>query len=191
MIDENLFKISFLLLLVFFYVVRGYFSKKYLKNESNFGKFPNLIKILFVTTVVTMILFPLIYIFTSVFDSYSLLIPEEIRILGIVLLFIVIVGMWWILRTLNINFDEDAQNRFVVSSGPYKYIRHPMYLVFIIQALAQGIISANLLVFIGLISIIILIVLRIRYEERLLIQEFGDDYLDYKKETKRIFPKIW
>ncbi|MFW9929984.1 MAG: isoprenylcysteine carboxylmethyltransferase family protein, partial [Candidatus Thorarchaeota archaeon] len=138
-----------------------------------------------------MLIFPVIYIFTPFIDNYSLMIPETIRVLGIILFLVVIISMWWVLKTLNINFDSQAQNRFVVSSGPYKYIRHPMYLVFIIQAFTQGLITSNTVIFIGFFSIILLVILRIRYEEQLLIQEFGEKYLKYKKTTKRIIPKLW
>jgi len=37
----------------------------------------------------------------------------------------------------------------------------------------------------------ILFVCRIRAEEQMMVDTFGDDYVTYKAKTKRIFPGVW
>jgi protein-S-isoprenylcysteine O-methyltransferase Ste14 len=84
-----------------------------------------------------------------------------------------------------------VEEQKLVTSGVYQYIRHPLYL---------GEISRNIGVplffnsFTGLVLIIlgnIFLLIRIRIEEELLIEEFGDEYIEYKKKTKKIIPYVY
>ncbi len=91
--------------------------------------------------------------------------------------------------TMHISIQE---NHKVVSSGPYKYFRHPSYVgaFFIYIGIAIFLHSWYSLI-ISLILLPIAWVKRIYYEEKLLIDELGDDYKEYSKEVKRVIPKIW
>lgn len=191
MINETLFKISLFLLFIPFYLIRIYYSKNLTKNNSLANIYPNHIKLMFVLTVITLILLPIIYIFTPFIDSFTLNLPIELRLLGLALFIFVILSMWWILRTLKQNFDLNSTNRYLVVTGPYKIVRHPMYAVFIIQALALFLISANLVIFLGIPIILISTALRVNFEDKLLVNEFKGAYIDYMKSTKAIIPKIW
>ena len=84
------------------------------------------------------------------------------------------------------------ENHKIIESGPYHYIRHPAY-------------SGGMLAIIGIslalrssIAVIIVIIMcaiaygfRINFEEKVLIKEFGNDYLNYKKRTKKLIPFIF
>ena len=80
----------------------------------------------------------------------------------------------------------------LVESGLYKYVRHPMYMVFWLNALSQLFITSNWLVGgLALMAVLILCIARIPEEEQMLIETFGDDYRNYMKRTKRLIPYIY
>jgi protein-S-isoprenylcysteine O-methyltransferase Ste14 len=78
-----------------------------------------------------------------------------------------------------------------VTSGPYRWIRHPSYtgvLIFLVGwglALQSGVsVLANIVIF------AIAYGSRILFEERVLVKELGSAYVDYMKHTKRLVPHL-
>ena len=78
----------------------------------------------------------------------------------------------------------------LVSSGPYRWVRHPMYTVIFLQQLASLLLSANWVIGIAGLGISILCVSRVGKEEALMVQEFGDQYLAYMEHTGRFLPRL-
>lgn len=83
--------------------------------------------------------------------------------------------------SVNVRITEDHT---LIKTGIYKCLRHPLYLVGILEniiyPLACGAyISALLLIVFGTPAILI----RRREEETLLLESFGDEYREYMKET--------
>jgi protein-S-isoprenylcysteine O-methyltransferase Ste14 len=78
----------------------------------------------------------------------------------------------------------------LVTSGPYRYIRHPIYASVLYFATAG--VAANLslvnVVFLGLLGLGV--ALRIYCEEKLVIQQYPD-YAEYASRTKRIIPFLF
>ena len=79
----------------------------------------------------------------------------------------------------------------LVSTGIYEKVRHPMYSAFWLWAVAQPFLLANWIAgFSGIIGFGTLYLLRVGQEERMMENEFGQDYRDYCQRTKRIIPGI-
>lgn len=98
-----------------------------------------------------------------------------------------------VFRFLGTNLTDTVVTRTehtLVTHGPYRYVRHPFYLAFIIAVAANALVTANW--FIGLFGIIawLLIVKRTRIEEDRLVARFGDDYRTYMQHTGRFFPRF-
>jgi len=106
-----------------------------------------------------------------------------------------IAGMFfwlWAIKNLNKYWSVDIEireNHPLIKTGPYRYFRHPHYLFIFCELLGLPLI-ANAYYSLILISAIYipLIILRIVYEERALIEKFGDAYIEYKKEVWGLFP---
>jgi protein-S-isoprenylcysteine O-methyltransferase Ste14 len=83
-----------------------------------------------------------------------------------------------------------VENSHLVISGPYRYIRHPMYtsVLTIAAALIVGDFSMIKLG-IGLLLLLCLII-KLEYEENLLTKRFPE-YGAYRKITKRLVPFLW
>jgi len=81
---------------------------------------------------------------------------------------------------------EDHQ---LITAGPYRIVRHPIYSGMFMIMLATAIVASH---WIGLIVAVVLYTIgtmwRIGIEEKLLIETFGDQYLEYKRKVPAFIP---
>lgn len=78
----------------------------------------------------------------------------------------------------------------LVTSGPYHYVRHPIY-TGVLLALLGSLIPASAVYIVVWIAALVIFLVRIRIEEALMTQQFPDQYPYYKKWTKRLIPFMW
>ncbi len=83
---------------------------------------------------------------------------------------------------------EDHQ---LITHGVYRHVRHPIYFGVIVAIFSAPVYASSLYGFLVLSVLIPIILNRIRMEERLLIEEFGDTYREYQEATKKLIPFIW
>jgi protein-S-isoprenylcysteine O-methyltransferase Ste14 len=76
----------------------------------------------------------------------------------------------------------------LITAGPYARIRHPMYSAILGWMTSLGLVAGSWvpLVFAGLAALNF--ILRIQPEEKMMLQEFGDEYRAYMKRTGRLLP---
>lgn len=104
-----------------------------------------------------------------------------------------LVGFWGILamRIGNFNIQPEVKSETLIQSGPYKWIRNPMYTALILVYLPiilQNFHFVNILVFLFL---LIILLIKILSEEQFLEERFGEDYIRYKSITKRLIPFLY
>jgi protein-S-isoprenylcysteine O-methyltransferase Ste14 len=115
-------------------------------------------------------------------------VPLGIRIpLGLVLL--VLAG--YLARTgLSIVFGEKRENPSVIRKSVFNVVRHPIYLSEILLYLGFLMLSMSLAAaFVWVIAILFLHYLS-RYEERLLLARFGEEYKQYMQEVPMWIPRL-
>lgn len=94
-------------------------------------------------------------------------------------------------RNWSVTLDTRKKHK-LIDTGLYGYVRHPMYSGFWLLALAQAALLPNWIAGLsGVVGWSILYFLRVGREEKLMIETFGDEYLDYMKRTKRVIPLIY
>jgi len=76
-----------------------------------------------------------------------------------------------------------------VTSGPYHYVRNPIYLRSFVFITAMALVATNWLPLLPALVLITIIYAQIPKEELMLIDRFGDEYREYMKRTPRIIPK--
>lgn len=99
----------------------------------------------------------------------------------------------WTLRNLGPNLTDTVVTRrehTLVTTGPYRWVRHPFYDAVGFAILASSLIAANwFLLMTGGLAFILLIV-RTKTEEKHLLARFGDAYRAYLERTGRFVPRI-
>lgn len=114
---------------------------------------------------------------------------------GIFLMLLGLVIRWAAILTLRNYFTVNVSilpGHQIVKKGIYKYIRHPSYTGSLVSFLGLGLAFSNWLsTIIIFIPILIAFIYRIQVEEKALIQAFGDEYLAYSRNTKRLIPMIY
>ena len=99
----------------------------------------------------------------------------------------------WSRKILGTNWSSVVtlkQDHELVESGPYKYIRHPIYTGMILGLIGTTIVIGNLKALIIIVVIIAGLIKKIFDEEKLLTANLTE-YSDYKKRTKRLVPFVY
>lgn len=102
---------------------------------------------------------------------------------------------WWSFRTLGRYFTftvMTSNDQHVVSTGPYRFVRHPSYLAILLTLAGIGAMHGNWLSLAALVFVpLIGLVYRIRVEEAALSASLGDAYMSYASRRKRLLPFVW
>lgn len=86
---------------------------------------------------------------------------------------------------------EIRESATLVTSGPYRFVRHPMYSAAFVIDIGLSLLSANWLVaFVLLGGMVLLYATRVRDEERLMLDAFGPQYEEYMRRTGRLVPRL-
>lgn len=88
------------------------------------------------------------------------------------------------------NLQVQSDQR-LVTAGAYRRIRHPGYLAFIVLALGLAVGFSSLSGLLGVVLLVGALQYRIRAEEAMLVQAFGQEYTDYVMRTHRLIPGVW
>ena len=112
------------------------------------------------------------------------LVRSSILLLSILITIALVV---WSLKSLP---ARDRGNR-LCTDGAFKYVRHPLYAAFL------SVFNFGLAIYLNSYIFVLWALLLhplwhwvVRYEERLMIEIFGDEYAEYQKRTGRFFPKL-
>lgn len=79
----------------------------------------------------------------------------------------------------------------LITTGPYRYIRHPMYLAQVVAFIPLVVTYYTPLRLAVILALTIALLLKMPYEEKGLIGQFGEDYKAYKAKTKKVIPFIY
>lgn len=109
-----------------------------------------------------------------------------------------VVGLWIFHRShadlgtnWSISLEVREQHR-LITDGVYSQVRHPMYTALLLYAIGQALVIPNwvagpsYLILMGT-----LCVFRVRGEEVMMLDEFGEEYAKYMARTKRFVPGLW
>ena len=123
--------------------------------------------------------------------------PESLAIVllaNMLLLAGIILRIWAIVH-LGKLFTVDVgiqQGHRVVQDGPYRFVRHPSYSGSMIALTGMACLTFNWLGFLVIIvSSLTAYSIRISAEEKMLLQNLGEDYRRYAARTKRLIPGIY
>ena len=136
----------------------------------------------------------LIYLSAPTLLSWSHIpLPAWMRWVGAGIALSMMVVLFWVFTALGKNITDTVITRdgaTLVTRGPYRVVRHPLYTCGALVHFALVVLSSSwfLLAWVGL--LLLYIGIRTPKEERNLIERFGDDYVRYAQRTGRYFPKL-
>jgi protein-S-isoprenylcysteine O-methyltransferase Ste14 len=196
--NDFLLKLLLLAQIVLFFVVRVYHNRK---AEVEGGKFEYREKnylalrlfrlglgLIFLAALVS-------YFVAPQFVAWARMpLPEWLRWAGLAIGFLNLPLLWWIEATLGKNFSTYLHLRethTLVTEGPYRWVRHPMYTSLFLFSLAVVLASANWLIGPPLLAgLVVIVVNRVGREEALMLERFGAQYRDYMNRTGRFLPRL-
>lgn len=192
------FRILLLILFVGFVAHRGYYSHKYSptedttlkKRESHWvARLANLLSL-------PALIATFLYIFVPGWMAWgSWPLPIWLRWGGVGIALMGFALLQWSHWTLDKNWSDQPrliQKQALVTAGPYRWIRHPIYTAFLLILGSTFFLSANW--FMGafwLAAIGLEIMSRIQFEEALLAEHFGEPYRIYTRQTGRLLPRLF
>lgn len=116
------------------------------------------------------------------------IVPDYVRI---ALSGMVLISGWYLARNgMKLVFGTERSKPEVISTGAFRIIRHPIYTGAILFYIGATVITMSIASAVFCILIIIFYSYIARFEERILTKEFGEEYMRYKKQTGRLFPKL-
>lgn len=105
----------------------------------------------------------------------------------------VALGLWaiYVMKVGNFNIiPEPVKNGELRENGPYKLIRHPMYTSILLFAFPEILHYSTWWRWFLMFLLIISLILKLKYEESRLLQEYSG-YAAYKRKTKRLIPFLY
>jgi len=140
-------------------------------------------------------LVPLIWVASPVFSFAEFPLLAGPLVAGVICLGI---GLWLFYRShadLGTNWSitlEVHHEHRLITQGVYRRVRHPMYLALALYSVGQAFVIPNWVAGpSNLLAFAILFALRIRAEERMMIEGFGAEYAAYSARTSRLIPGVW
>jgi protein-S-isoprenylcysteine O-methyltransferase Ste14 len=114
-------------------------------------------------------------------------IPLVIRL---IILGVALSTAFYLFKSGHVVVTHDQRPTEVVSSGAFRYVRHPLYLGSILVYLGLTVSTASLFCLALLVVIVLFYNYIAGYEEKLLETKFGETYIEYEKKTGKWVPGI-
>ena len=149
---------------------------------------------IFYWMVFTAVVLALLYACSPFLDAGHVPLPAAVRWLGLAFAIAGIALLRATHHALGSNWSgklEIAAGHQLIVVGPYRLVRHPMYSALFCMAFAYSLLSANSIVAVTNIAAVTSMYLaRVRDEEKMLIDQFGDEYRAYMRRTGRLIPRM-
>jgi protein-S-isoprenylcysteine O-methyltransferase Ste14 len=114
-----------------------------------------------------------------------------IQWIGILISCLGVAGEIWAAVALGPSYSpmlQVAGERLVVTAGPYRWIRHPLYAFWLPTMGGWGVAAGNWFILVsGTVLILVLMIIRVPREEAMMLEGFGETYRQYMTGTGRSY----
>jgi len=136
----------------------------------------------------------LLYFFWPTTMDWTLVsIPTPLRWAGSTVALLSVLTTWWIFRTLGLNITRTSKTRHnatLVTTGPYRFVRHPFYMNLAIAFGSLSLVTQSWWFVAWIVPGLLLLAIRSRKEEANLEARFGDAWRAYAARTGRFVPRL-
>jgi len=196
--NETIFRVLAVLIPVTAMSISGYYRRR--ADREGGGRVPTSQEsrpIFFALRIGGLLLWlsPILYAINPDLLAWSRLgLQEWTRWLGLVLALACIPGIFSLFRHIGTGITPTVTTRrehHLVTTGPYRWIRHPLYTVATTFFLGLALMIDSWLTGALALGAILLLARRTDSEEQNLIAKFGDEYRTYMSRTGRFLPKVF
>ena len=124
----------------------------------------------------------------------SMSLPLWIRWLASIVSVGMLAVLAWVMISIGKNVSETyltKESHNLITAGPYRWVRHPLYTVAAIALVSLSIVAANwLMLAVAIAAPIAITLFVIPREEAELVAKFGDKYREYQARTGRLAPRL-
>lgn len=144
--------------------------------------------------LIAMLIVPLVYAFSDWLNFADYALPVWAGWLGAAILAGALYVFWRAHTDLGLNWSptlEIREKHQLITSGIYGVIRHPMYASQWLWVIAQPLLLQNWVAgWMNLLIFVVFYAVRVKAEERMMIEQFGDEYRAYMQKVGAVFPKF-
>lgn len=189
----DIFVIIYWLAVITEMAIRAPISRKQRKEPKSSRQVTSQEKTLLGLLFLAMFFIPLFYALTNWLDFANYTLPVWAGWLGVVILAAALIVFWRAHADLGLNWSpslEIREKHELITRGIYGIIRHPMYASQWLWVIAQPLLLQNWVAgWLNLLVFIPFYLLRVKAEEQLMLEQFGDQYRSYMQKVGAVFPK--
>ncbi|MCI0554768.1 MAG: isoprenylcysteine carboxylmethyltransferase family protein [Anaerolineae bacterium] len=190
----NIFTAVYFLALIIEIVIRAPIDKKRKQEKISERRFTEQEKSLLGLLALGGLVAPLIYALTNWLDFANYTLPMWAGWLGVLITVAALFVFWRAHADLGVNWSptlEIREKHELITRGIYRVIRHPMYASQWLLAIATPLLLQTWIAgFLNLLVFIPFYIFRVKAEEQLMIEQFGDQYRSYMQKVGGVLPKM-
>ncbi len=196
--DTNLlYRGSALVILIAIFTISAYFrtrarSSGEVISRVQEGRLALILRLVFALPLLADLLLNIFYPPAVTWAKFS--VTAEIRIAALIVAAGCVVLLGWVFRSIGNNISETVlvkKEADLVTSGPYRYVRHPLYAGSLLFLLAFSLVFQDWIILgYSLAGILAFRLLVIPAEEAQLLESFGEEYECYQSRTGALLPWI-
>jgi protein-S-isoprenylcysteine O-methyltransferase Ste14 len=141
--------------------------------------------------LILLVVFLVVWVGDSFFLRISTFLSDYVPLyIRLVIFGLTLIAAMYLFRSGHVVVSHEQRPNNVVSSGAFRYVRHPLYLASILTYLGLTVSTVSLFSFLLLVGIFIFHNYIASYEEKLLDARFGEEYRKYKRSAGKWLPKV-
>jgi protein-S-isoprenylcysteine O-methyltransferase len=120
-------------------------------------------------------------------------VSRVVSLVGVIVCAFGMAFLVWARQTLGKNWSQTVsakEGHELVTSGPYRFVRHPIYAGGLAACIASAVVAGGPFVF-ALLTVGPIFIWRVGAEDKLMTQQFPNEYPVYMKRTKALIPFVW
>ena len=197
--NELVFRISLGVIVFLLSSIRLYYTVVAVKSGSSFslsrlGSLRAFLALFALFLYVFILLSAFVYILAPGWLAWAALrLPPALRWCGVGIGIGSVFMLFWVHRTLGRNFAAPGIIQVcqtLITTGPYHWVRHPMYTTFFTISVTIALVAANWMIIMMCLLFGILLPSVVQIEEQTLLEKFGESYRLYTEHTGRFFPHL-
>jgi protein-S-isoprenylcysteine O-methyltransferase Ste14 len=192
--SDRALELSFLAVMLAMHASRAGFARRRPRGPSATSRVTDLDRLLKVCNWLYAQLLPVVYVLTPWLDPWDYVLPTWAGALGVLLAAVCLGLLWHCHRMLGPSWTSRVElhrGHALVTRGVYRHVRHPIYGKLLLWGVAQVLLLQNWIAGpSGLVFALAFYLARVRREEVMLLEQFGDSYRDYMARTGRLLPRL-